>query len=310
MNSGVFDKRLQESIGSDPSLWRVLFRRFPLVESALTKRLDGEGFSLDAINANFQLFATLGSQELSRVVIQERGSDSPAFWALMVRDSLSDFELASHLCASLDENERLVGTAMMANGVGTAFPVKAINVVLSFAGTETSDTVFEWIALALYKLEVPERHKYFERMLNCSRAKSRLAIALSLNGIKCERAIEQLIQLSSDKDPDVRNWATFGLREASSDSPNLCDALFDRCSDSHCETRQEAILGLALRRDIRVLAPLIDLLRSTDVSPLALQAASAIAEPSLYTYLVELRGECAEEYLPLLEEAIAACRSC
>ena len=83
---------------------------------------------------------------------------------------------------------------------------------------------------------VPERHKYFERMLNCSRAKSRLAIALSLNGIKCERAIEQLIQLSSDKDPDVRNWATFGLREASSDSPNLCDALFDRCSDSHCET--------------------------------------------------------------------------
>ncbi len=84
-----------------------------------------------------------------------------------------------------------------------------------------------------------------------SRVKEGLVSALL--GIDNLNAIETLIKLSSDKLSHIRNWATFGLgtQIERNDTP-IREALWERVNDKHQETKLEAIVGLAKRKDKRV----------------------------------------------------------
>lgn len=103
----------------------------------------------------------------------------------------------------------------------------------------------------------------------CADAHIRLAVAYGLAGTERSEAIEALIRLTTDEDDEVRNWATFGLGNAGGeegppvrlgtlDSAAIRDALRYRMTDSFCEVRNEAIWGLARRRDIDALRLLLD----------------------------------------------------
>lgn len=90
------------------------------------------------------------------------------------------------------------------------------------------------------------------------------------------------------------------------DSEAIREALLRRLADPDNETRGEAFVGLARRRDRRVVAPLLDELSSDCVGTLVVEAAKEIADPRLLDVLNELTdwwdvNEC------LLREAIAAC---
>jgi hypothetical protein len=75
----------------------------------------------------------------------------------------------------------------------------------------------------------------------------------ALLGIDNLNAIETLIQLSSDKLSHIRNWATFGLgTQIERTNKNIRDALWNRISDKHQETKLEAIVGLVKRKDSRI----------------------------------------------------------
>ena len=66
-------------------------------------------------------------------------------------------------------------------------------------------------------------------------------------------AIEILIQLSSDKLSHIRNWATFGLgTQIERNNKKIREVLWKRVNDKHQETKLEAIVGLAKRKDKRV----------------------------------------------------------
>ena len=72
------------------------------------------------------------------------------------------------------------------------------------------------------------------------------------------RAIAALIELSSDPDYDVRNWATFGLgSQIDTDTPAIREALWARLEEPEDEVRGEAWVGLARRGDVRVAAALL-----------------------------------------------------
>lgn len=72
-------------------------------------------------------------------------------------------------------------------------------------------------------------------------------------GIDNLTAIEALIKLSSDKLSHIRNWATFGLgTQIERNNKNIREALWERVNDKHQETKLEAIVGLAKRKDKRV----------------------------------------------------------
>lgn len=81
----------------------------------------------------------------------------------------------------------------------------------------------------------------------------RKGLVFALLGVDNLTAIETLIKLSSDKLSQVRSWATFGLGTLiNRNSKGIREALWKRVSDKHQETKYEAMVGLAKRKDKRI----------------------------------------------------------
>ncbi len=119
-----------------------------------------------------------------------------------------------------------------------------------------------------------------------------VVLALSIHlGHEVPQALETLIQLSNDSCEHVRDWATFALGTLIEiDTKQIRDALADRLSDPDFDTRGEALVGLAQRKDVRVIAALQRELESDCIGCLAIEAAEMIASNELYPLLVDLRG--------------------
>ncbi len=137
----------------------------------------------------------------------------------------------------------------------------------------------------------------------------RRAVAYGLLRHEAPEAVAVLIELSRDADDEVRDWATFGLgSQVEADTPTVRQALWERVGDEHYDTREEALLGLALRRDTRVLDPLLEVLAGDEVGRLAVEAAEALGDGALLAVLKELRQWWTLDS-ELLERAIASCSS-
>lgn len=139
----------------------------------------------------------------------------------------------------------------------------------------------------------------------------RHGVVMGLLGHPDPAAVNALIQLSGDVDDDVRKWATFGLGSQLEDvdTPALREALVQRLQDRDVEARGEALVGLARRKDGRVLDLLRRELAGPDVIVLTLEAAEALGDPSLLPLLVQLRnspGTVDSYFVQVLDAAITA----
>jgi hypothetical protein len=92
----------------------------------------------------------------------------------------------------------------------------------------------------------------------------RRAAAYALGAFpQISQAVEALQILADDEDKDVRDWALFAIGTQSDlDTPELRGALARHVSDPYKDAREEAIAGLAKRKDERAVLPLFHLLRS------------------------------------------------
>ena len=137
-----------------------------------------------------------------------------------------------------------------------------------------------------------------------------VVLALSIhNGHEVPQAIETLIKLSNDFCEHVRDWATFALGTLIEiDTKKIRDALADRLSDPDFDTRGEALVGLAQRKDVRVIAALKLELESDCIGCLAIESAELIASKELYDLLVDLRVWWDID-VDLLERAIEASKN-
>ncbi len=119
----------------------------------------------------------------------------------------------------------------------------------------------------------------------------RFSMARCLSLLDSPKARRALIKLSADDDPDVRNWATFGLgTQCDNNTKEIRAALFARIDDSDEETRNEAILGLA-RRKIPDVIPILVRELETDPdnpSPLAIEAAHELLAKEFLTPLQKI----------------------
>jgi hypothetical protein len=120
--------------------------------------------------------------------------------------------------------------------------------------------------------------------------------------------IDALVRLSRDPEGTVRDWATFELACRDDDSEIIRAALWARVEDAHYDTRCEALVGLAKRRDLHVTSRVIRELTGESVGKLVVEAAAHLGQTELVNPLIELKDWWDVDSV-LLERAIEACRT-
>ncbi len=125
---------------------------------------------------------------------------------------------------------------------------------------------------------------------------------------RVQAGVDALVRLSQGGDAGVRDWATFGLASLDDDSDEVGAALWARVDDPDYDTRCEALVGLAKRRDLRITDRVMRELRDGQrVGKLVVEAAGRLGQPELVEPLTELQGWWDVDP-ELLARAIDACR--
>ena len=231
------------------------------------------------------------------IAVALTGDEEPAWNAirkLQERGDAEVFEAAANQLRSASSKERGRGVDILAQ-LGTPKPSdelrrRCADLILEMLKGEQSASVLESIGVALGQLQDPRAVEALLPLHRHPEADVRYGVVFGLLPHSDPTSVSALIELSADSDEDVRNWATFGLGTMENvDTPLLREALVRRLDDTNAEIRGEALVGLARRKDRRVVEPLRKELAAEDVSILAVEAAEAFGDPSMVPLLSALR---------------------
>lgn len=102
------------------------------------------------------------------------------------------------------------------------------------------------------------------------------------------KAIETLIELTRDQNPRIRDWATFGIgTQIETDNKIIRETLWKRCNDKDENTKFEAILGLAKRKEENIKEVLKNELQKIDeFNPLISEAIEELNDKE-FIFLLE-----------------------
>lgn len=173
----------------------------------------------------------------------------------------------------------------------------SVGALLEVANHVQHESVLESVVMALSTLGDVRGLPVVLGLVNHAAEVVRLAVARALpNFADVERRIGEddplvvaLTALTADGDLEVRSWATFGLAcQVNVDGPHTRAALLQRVDDVNGETRGEALIGLARRRDPRAAALIDAALRSSRVWNLAVEAAGLLGDETLMPALDDL----------------------
>jgi len=130
------------------------------------------------------------------------------------------------------------------------------------AKESNEDVISEAIA-ALGYIYNPAAAPLIAPFADHSNPEIRYSVAHSLGHFADESAsILGLTKLIDDPDKEVRDWAIFGIgTQGNADSEDLRLRFIAHLDDPYFDARQEAAGALAKRHDIRVVAPLISMLK-------------------------------------------------
>jgi HEAT repeat protein len=264
---------------------------------------------------------TCTNEELLHVALTEADEDAAwhAITELQRRGDRDVFDRACGLCTAQDALARRVGADILGQlgwrigQPGDAFHEETMAVLLAMLEHEQDPQVLYSIAIALGHRQDPRAIGPLAALKNHPDELVRYGVVHGISGHKDEMAIQTLIELSTDPDADVRDWATFGLGSMiDADTPAIRAALFARLADDDSDTRGEAMVGLARRHDQRMVEQLLNDLEAGWSGRLRLEAAARIADPRLYPILLQRREEWIDDkenwLYKELEEAIARCR--
>lgn len=256
------------------------------------------------------------TEKLLHAALGSEGEDG--YWTavtiLWFRGTQEVFEAARELLASDQAENRALGADVLSQ-LGTPsmpFVHESVTGLLDLLSKEKHPVVLHSIGVALGHLKDPRAIEPLIRLKAHPDGDVRFGVVYGLLGWENQGAVDALIELCSDADTEVRNWATFGLGSLiDGDTPEVREALLRGVDDEDAEIRGEALVGLARRKDERVIEPLI---RELEAIPQAsewwdhlLEAAAELADSRLCPALLGLRGEVGGKECGL-EEAIAACQ--
>jgi HEAT repeat protein len=169
-----------------------------------------------------------------------------------------------------NERERQFAADVIAQGRAAIkeFSPQCVKILLHALEREKSSPVLAAIANALGHHGSAEAIVPLVKLQNHPDANVRQAVVHGLSGQDESAAIKALIVLSTDRDREVRNWATFGLGSMTEmDSAKIREALLARVDEPDEEISGEALLGLTLRGDTRVIEPLLAAINASCKKP-------------------------------------------
>lgn len=218
-------------------------------------------------------FKDLSTAELIASALTEK--DEEKRWELVTvlhkRGSREVFLAARNLCESAESIEITLGADVLGQLGTPEFPFKkeSLPVLLNLAESaisssdkEGDESALQSVVFALGRMEDAAARRKILEFAHHRSADVRFAVAYGLLGIDEDAEIKALIELSGDADEDVRNWATFALGSLiDRDTEEIREALVRRLNEDDGETgaeiRGEALVGLAVRKDERVVEPLL-----------------------------------------------------
>jgi HEAT repeat protein len=194
------------------------------------------------------------------------------------------FDIASNWCRSDEPLQRARGADVLAQLGKTAdhpensFPVESFDVIVALAENEEHIQPLFSAIHAFGHLGDPRAIPLLVRQSTHPEAEIRFAVACACGSFANEPPIVPiLLELMRDPDEDVRDWATFGLGTLGTvDTPEIRDALAKRLEDSSSDVVDEALSGLAQRRDPCALPLLLERLRQPGADELTLESAGAM----------------------------------
>ncbi len=225
------------------------------------------------------------------------------------------FQAAERWCGCADPMERRLGIIIL-RGIGRetgAFHAEAVAQLITLL-SDADLAVVTGAAYALGERNDPSAISHLLPLLGHPDPEVRGGVAHGLSSHDDARAIAGLIELSRDAEREVRDWATFDLGSMTQvDTADLREALLARVMDEDPETRGEALIGLANRRDERAVGPILRELEKYAKEGggwWAVEAAGTLGLPIFHAYLLPLRTliERHPWFLDDYEEALTACR--
>ncbi|MEO6588277.1 MAG: HEAT repeat domain-containing protein [Pyrinomonadaceae bacterium] len=227
------------------------------------------------------------------------------------------FEAAKDLCES-NESEKVTLGADILGQLGfdfesNNFPFReqSLPILLKISETEKDIGALQSIVFALGRMNDEKATQRIFELKDHKHEDIRFAVVHGLLTIDEIDAIKAMIKLSADSDEAVRNWAAFGLgSQIEIDTEEIRNALFARVGEKGNEVcdeiRGEALVGLAVRKDERVIEPLLKELSSESVGKLSVEAASETGDARLCNSLLNLK-DWWDVDTELLNEAIKNC---
>ncbi len=217
--------------------------------------------------------------------------NSESYWncvsELRARGNDEVFQKAQKLCQNRNITKRILGINILAQLwiYHQSYRSKSLTIIRSLLASQKNPKILIFVLYAIGHLQDSDDTKGVRKLssfANHNLADVRLAVAFALLTHEDKVSISTLIRLTRDTSAKVRDWATFGLgTQIDTDTPAIRKALMARVDDLDCDTRCEAILGLAFRKDKRVLHILQQELMKPSPTTLIFEAAAEFGDKSL-----------------------------
>ena len=227
---------------------------------------------------------------------------------LHFRTDNGTFEAASALCSSRWARERVFGADILGQ-LGLRydpFREERTDILIGLLH-DRRVTVVQAAGSALGHVKAARAAEPLSRLKHHAHKDVRWSVVFGLLGVDDPLAHSTLIEMMEDEDSDVRDWATMGIGSmADEDTREIREALFKRLFDPDDDTSGEAMVGLARRKDNRVLEPLLNELKKRNAGNLLIEAAMELGDPRLYGLLLSLK-QTEDADTSYLDEAIKRC---
>ncbi|EDM43387.1 hypothetical protein SCB49_00020 [unidentified eubacterium SCB49] len=219
-----------------------------------------------------------------------------AYWnnilELRKRANEDVYDQAFKLAKSENDKKKIIGIDVLAQlgfdpRIGQQ---KTINLYFDLLENEQSDNVLFALFFGISHNNENLTKKQVSKLIEFKDSKNtdvRYSLVSALSGIANPEAIETLIELSEDKFSSIRNWATFGIGTLSKENnERIINALWKRTKDKHQETKLEAIVGLAIRKEVAVKEQIISELKNGKYTTLLFDAIKELDDKELIPYLL------------------------